>query len=179
MAAPLLAELLGGNPFMGFIAAVAFATILAVVSGLTLAAASAMAHDIYLNVFKGGKSTEKEQVKVAKIATVIFGVIAILTGIAFKGQNVAYMVGLTFAIACSGPFPAIFLSIVWKKLTTWGAVCGHCRRLGVRRDLYYPQSHGLGGCLKTQRSHLPLTEPGYFDHDPGLSGRLDCFYCGA
>jgi cation/acetate symporter len=122
MAAPLLAELLGGNPFMGFIAAVAFATILAVVSGLTLAAASAMAHDLYLNVFKSGKATEAEQVKVAKIGTVIFGIIAILTGIAFKGQNVAYMVGLTFAIACSGPFPAIFLSIVWKKLTTWGAV---------------------------------------------------------
>jgi cation/acetate symporter len=122
MAAPLLAELLGGDPFMGFIAAVAFATILAVVSGLTLAAASAMAHDLYLNVFKSGKATEAEQVRVAKIGTVIFGIIAILTGIAFKGQNVAYMVGLTFAIACSGPFPAIFLSIVWKKLTTAGAV---------------------------------------------------------
>ena len=120
MAAPLLAELLGGNPFMGFIAAVAFATILAVVAGLTLAAASALAHDLYLNVFKSGKATEAEQVKVAKIATIIFGVFAILTGIAFKGQNVAYMVGLTFAIACSGPFPAIFLSIVWKKLTTGG-----------------------------------------------------------
>ena len=122
MAAPLLAELLGGNAFMGFIAAVAFATILAVVSGLTLAAASAMAHDLYLNVFKSGKASEAEQVKVARIATVIFGIGAILIGIAFKGQNVAYMVGLTFAIACSGPFPAIFLSIVWKKFTTAGAV---------------------------------------------------------
>jgi cation/acetate symporter len=122
MAAPLLAELLGGSPFMGFIAAVAFATILAVVAGLTLAAASAMAHDIYTHVFKGGKATEAEQVKVARIATIIFGCIAILTGIAFKGQNVAYMVGLTFAIACSGPFPAIFLSIVWSKLTTGGAI---------------------------------------------------------
>ncbi|HMK64689.1 MAG TPA: cation acetate symporter, partial [Thermodesulfobacteriota bacterium] len=122
MAAPLLAEMLGGDPFMGFIAAVAFATILAVVSGLTLAAASAMAHDIYVNVFKEGKASEAEQVKVAKIGTIIFGLIAILTGIAFKGQNVAYMVGLTFGIACSGPFPAIFLSIVWKRYTTAGAV---------------------------------------------------------
>ncbi len=113
---------------------------------MLLAAASAMAHDIYLNVFKGGKSTEAEQVKVAKRATVIFGIIAILTGIAFKGQNVAYMVGLTFGIACSGPFPAIFLSIVWKKLTTWGGGCGYCRRLGVRGGLYYPQPHCLGGC---------------------------------
>ena len=107
---------------MGFISAVAFATILAVVSGLTLAAASALAHDLYLNVFKSGKATEAEQVKVARISTIIFGIGAILIGIAFKGQNVAYMVGLTFAIACSGPFPAIFLSIVWKKFTTAGAV---------------------------------------------------------
>lgn len=122
MAAPLLAEMLGGSPFMGFIAAVAFATILAVVAGLTLAAASALAHDIYLNVFKGGVATETEQVKIAKRATVIFGICAILIGILFKGQNVAYMVGLTFSIAASGPFPAIFLSIVWKKLTTNGAV---------------------------------------------------------
>ena len=122
MAAPLLAAFLGGDAFMGFIAAVAFATILAVVAGLTLAAASAMAHDLYMSVFKAGKATEAEQVKVARIATLIFGVVAILTGIAFKGQNVAYMVGLTFAIAASGPFPAIFLSIVWKKLTTAGAV---------------------------------------------------------
>jgi len=122
MAAPLLAELLGGTPFMGFIAAVAFATILAVVSGLTLAAASALAHDLYLNVFKSGVATEAEQVKVAKRSTIVFGICAILIGILFKGQNVAYMVGLTFAIAASGPFPAIFLSIVWKRFTTAGAV---------------------------------------------------------
>jgi cation/acetate symporter len=122
MAAPLLAEFVGGTPFMGFIAAVAFATILAVVAGLTLAAASAMSHDLFLNVFRSGKATEAEQVKVAKISTIIFGVTAILLGILFKGQNVAYMVGLTFAIACSGNFPAILLSIIWKKITTQGAV---------------------------------------------------------
>lgn len=122
MAAPLLAEFVGGTAFMGFIAAVAFATILAVVAGLTLAAASAMAHDIFLNVFKGGKASEAEQVKVARMSTIIFGITAILLGILFKGQNVAYMVGLTFAIACSGNFPAILLSILWRKLTTAGAV---------------------------------------------------------
>jgi len=122
MAAPLLAEYVGGTAFMGFIAAVAFATILAVVAGLTLAAASAMSHDLFLNVFRSGKATEAEQVKVAKISTVIFGCTAILLGILFKGQNVAYMVGLTFAIACSGNFPAILLSILWKKITTQGAV---------------------------------------------------------
>ncbi len=122
MAAPLLAEFIGGTPFMGFIAAVAFATILAVVAGLTLAAASAMAHDLFVNVFKGGHADEKEQVKVARISTIIFGVAAILLGIAFKGQNVAYMVGLTFSIACSGNFPALLLSIIWKRFTTQGAV---------------------------------------------------------
>ena len=122
MAAPLLAEFLGGEAFMGFIAAVAFATILAVVAGLTLAAASAMSHDLFVNVFKSGDSTEAEEVKVAKISTIIFGVVAIILGILFKGQNVAYMVGLTFAIACSGNFPAILLSIIWKRFTTAGAV---------------------------------------------------------
>jgi len=122
MAAPLLAELLGGTPFLGFIAAVAFATILAVVAGLTLAGASALSHDIFVNVVRRGQASEKEQVKVAKIATVIFGVAAVLLGILFKDQNVAYMVGLTFAIACSANFPALLLSIVWKKFTTQGAV---------------------------------------------------------
>ena len=122
MAALLLAELLGGTPFMGFIAAVAFATILAVVAGLTLAAASAMSHDIFVSVFRKGQASEAEQVKIARIAVVIFGIVAILLGILFKGQNVAFMVGLAFAIAASGNFPALFLSIVWKKFTTAGAV---------------------------------------------------------
>jgi cation/acetate symporter len=122
MAAPLLAEVLGGTPFLGFIAAVAFATILAVVSGLTLAGASALSHDIYVNVVKKGAATEGEQVRVAKMSTVVFGIIAVLLGIVFKGQNVAYMVGLTFAVACSANFPALLMSIVWKRFTTAGAV---------------------------------------------------------
>ncbi len=122
MASPLVAELLGGTPFLGFIAAVAFATILAVVAGLTLAGASAYSHDIYVNVIRKGQATEEEQVKAAKIATVVFGVFAVLLGILFKGQNVAYMVGLTFAVAASANFPALLLSIVWKRFTTWGAV---------------------------------------------------------
>ena len=122
MAAPLVAELVGGTPFLGFIAAVAFATILAVVAGLTLAGASALSHDIYVSVVKKGNATEQEQVKVAKIATLIFGIVAVLLGISFKGQNVAFMVGLAFAIACSANFPALLLSIVWRKFTTAGAV---------------------------------------------------------
>ncbi|HVI94152.1 MAG TPA: cation acetate symporter, partial [Anaeromyxobacter sp.] len=122
MASPLIAELLGGKAFIGFIAAVAFATILAVVAGLTLAGASAYSHDIYVNVIKGGHATEEEQVKAAKMATIFFGIAAVGLGILFKGQNVAYMVGLTFAVAASANFPALLMSIVWKKFTTWGAV---------------------------------------------------------
>jgi cation/acetate symporter len=123
MAAPLLAELLGGTPFLGFIAAVAFATILAVVAGLTLAGASALSHDIFLHVVRKGRATESEQVRVAKIATVAFGAMAVLLGILFKGQNVAFMVGLTFAVAASANFPPLLLSIVWRRFNTYGAVC--------------------------------------------------------
>jgi cation/acetate symporter len=122
MAGPLLAEALGGNIFLGFLSAVAFATILAVVSGLTLAGASALSHDLYVGVVRSGVANEKEEVKVAKIATVGLGIFAILLGILFKGQNVAFLVGLAFAIAASANFPALLMSIMWKKFTTAGAV---------------------------------------------------------
>jgi len=122
MAAPLLAEALGGTAFLGFLAAVAFATILAVVAGLTLAGASALSHDLYVGVIRRGQAAEKEEVKVARIATLCLGIAAILLGILFKGQNVAFMVGLAFAVACSANFPALLLSITWKKFTTKGAV---------------------------------------------------------
>ena len=122
MAAPLVAELLGGTPFLGFIAAVAFATILAVVAGLTLAGASALSHDIFVHVVRKGHASEAEQVRVARIATVVFGAVAVLLGIAFRGQNVAFMVGLAFAIACSANFPPLLLSIVWRRFNTVGAV---------------------------------------------------------
>jgi cation/acetate symporter len=123
MAAPLVAELLGGTAFLGFIAAVAFATILAVVAGLTLAGASALSHDIFTHVVMHGHANEAEQVRVARLATVVFGAAAVLLGIAFKGQNVAFMVGLAFAIACSANFPPLLLSIVWRRFNTAGAVC--------------------------------------------------------
>jgi Na+(H+)/acetate symporter ActP len=122
MAGPMLAEVLGGNIFLGFLSAVAFATILAVVSGLTLAGASALSHDLFVGVIRRGVAAEKEEVKVAKISTVGLGVVAILLGIFFKGQNVAFLVGLTFAIAASANFPALLLSVTWKKLTTYGVV---------------------------------------------------------
>jgi len=122
MAAPLVAELLGGTPFLGFIAAVAFATILAVVAGLTLAGASALSHDIFLHTVRNGAATEAEQMRIARIATVGFGAIAVVLGMLFKGQNVAYMVGLAFAVAASANFPPLLLSIVWRRFTTAGAV---------------------------------------------------------
>ena len=122
MAAPLLAESLGGTPFLGFIAAVAFATILAVVAGLTLSGAAALSHDLWVNVARGGHATQGEQLRVARVATIVLGVIAVVLGITFKGQNVAYMVSLAFAIAASANFPALVLSIFWRRCTTTGVV---------------------------------------------------------
>ena len=124
MAAIHLSHAVGGNFFLGFISAVAFATILAVVSGLTLAGASAISHDLYANVFRRGRVDEQTEMKVSKIATVALGVIAILLGIAFEKQNIAFVVGLAFAIAASANFPVLFLSMFWSKLTTRGAVLG-------------------------------------------------------
>ena len=124
MAAIHLSHAVGGDIFLGFISAVAFATILAVVSGLTLAGASAISHDLYANVFSDGTHDEKKEMRVSKIATVCLGLLAIFLGIAFEEQNIAFMVGLAFAIAASANFPILFLSIYWSKLTTRGAFIG-------------------------------------------------------
>lgn len=118
LAAPLLAEQLGGTLFLAFIAAVAFATILAVVSGLTIAGASAFAHDIWLNVVKNGREDERQQVLVAKITAGVIGVLAILLAVALSRQNVAFLVGLAFAIAASANVPSIILSLFWRRFTT-------------------------------------------------------------
>ena len=122
MAAPLLAEVLGGKVLLGFIAAVAFATILAVVAGLTLSGAAALSHDLWVSVVRGGDAPGREQLRVARVASVFLGVLAIALGLLFKGQNVAFMVGLAFALAASGNFPALVLSLFWRGLTTAGAV---------------------------------------------------------
>jgi cation/acetate symporter len=122
MAAPLLAELLGGTPFLGFIAAVAFATILAVVAGLTLSGAATLSHDLWVNVIRKGQVGEREQLRVARVATVALGAVAVMLGITFKGQNVAFTVSLAFAIAASANFPALVLAIFWRGYTTAGAV---------------------------------------------------------
>jgi cation/acetate symporter len=124
MAAIHLSHAVGGDFFLGFISAVAFATILAVVSGLTLAGASAISHDLYASVIRKGKADGMMEMKVSKVSTVILGIVAIYLGIAFEDQNIAFMVGLAFAIAASANFPILFLSMYWSKLTTRGALLG-------------------------------------------------------
>ena len=124
MPAVYLAHAVGGDLFLGFIAAVAFATILAVVSGLTLAGASALSHDIYANVIKKGTASEKQEVFVSKMCVIVLGVLAVLLGILFEKQNVAYIVALTFSIAACANFPILVMSVFWKGLTTRGAVLG-------------------------------------------------------
>ncbi len=124
MAAVHLADAVGGSLFLGFISAVAFATILAVVAGLTLAGASAVSHDLYACVLKNGKANETDELRVSKYTTVVLGVVAIGLGILFEKQNIAFMVGLAFSIAASCNFPVLFLSMFWSRLSTRGAVYG-------------------------------------------------------
>jgi cation/acetate symporter len=124
MAAVHLANAVGGSIFLGFISAVAFATILAVVAGLTLAGATAVSHDLYASVIRKGKANDKDEIRVSKITTIFLGVLAIGLGILFESQNIAFMVGLAFSIAASCNFPVLLLSMYWKKLTTRGAMIG-------------------------------------------------------
>ena len=124
MAAVLVAKSVGGDVFYGFISAVAFATILAVVAGLTLSGASAVSHDLYATVFKKGKADSASELKVSRITTLSLGVIAVVLGIVFEKQNIAFMVSLAFAIAASANFPVLFMSVLWKDCTTKGAVIG-------------------------------------------------------
>jgi cation/acetate symporter len=124
MAAVHLSKAVGGNIFMGFISAVAFATILAVVAGLTLSGASAVSHDLYASVWRHGRVDQADELRVSKITTVCLGIIAVTLGIAFEKENVAYMVMLAFVIAASANFPVLFMSVLWKDCTTKGAVTG-------------------------------------------------------
>nr|WP_103174595.1 cation acetate symporter [Paracoccus sp. SY] len=124
MAAVHLAQAVGGNIFLGFISAVAFATILAVVAGLTLSGASAVSHDLYSTVFKRGQADSASELRVSRITTLCLGALAVILGIAFQNQNIAFMVSLAFAVAASANFPVLFMSVLWKDCTTWGAVIG-------------------------------------------------------
>lgn len=155
MAAPLLAQALGGDFMLAFIAAVAFATILAVVAGLTIAASSAFAHDFYTNVIRGGKATEQEQIKVARITSFAVGILAIVIGIAASNMNVAYMVALAFAVASSANLPVILLTVFWKRFTTAGAVAGMLVGLASALILTF-----IGQGVMGKEAIFPLQNPG-------------------
>ena len=159
MAAPLLAELLGGTPFLGFIAAVAFATILAVVAGLTLSGAATLSHDLWVNVVRKGHADEREQFKVARLATLALGVVAVALGITFKGQNVAFTVSLAFAIAASGNFPALVLAIFWRGYTTAGAVTSMAVGTVATLVLIYLSPTIQVDILGHQTAWFPLKNP--------------------
>jgi cation/acetate symporter len=160
MAAPLLAEGVAGTPFLGFIAAVAFATILAVVAGLTLSGAATLSHDLWVNVVRGGQAPQHEQFIVARGATVLLACLSIVLGITFKGQNVAYMVGLAFAIAASANFPALVLSIFWKPLTTAGAQLSMYAGTGSALVLIFLSPTIQIDLLGHEAAMFPLRNPG-------------------
>jgi cation/acetate symporter len=160
MAAPLLAEAVGGQAFLGFIAAVAFATILAVVAGLTLAGAATLSHDIWVSVVRGGHASEREQLIVARGSTVLLAIASIGLGIVFKGQNVAYMVGLAFAIAASANFPALILSIFWRNFTTRGAQASMLVGTASTLLLIYFSPTIQVDILKQPAAWFPLRNPG-------------------
>lgn len=155
MAGPLLAKALGGDFMFAFIAAVAFATILAVVAGLAIAASSAFAHDFYTNVIRGGKATEQQQMKVARITSVVVGILAILLGIAAKGLNIAFLNALTFAVAASANLPVILLTVFWKRFTTTGAVVGMLAGLISALLFTFIGPTGMG-----KEAIFPLQNPG-------------------
>jgi cation/acetate symporter len=160
MAAPLLAEVVGGTGFLGFIAAVAFATILAVVAGLTLSGAAALSHDLWVNVIRRGHAPEREQLVVARLATIFLGGLSILLGIAFKGQNVAYMVGLAFAIAASANFPALVLSVFWRPFTTLGAQASMLTGAAASLALIWLSPTIQVQMLQRAEAVFPLRNPG-------------------
>ena len=161
MASVHLSHMLGGNAFLGFISAVAFATILAVVSGLTLAGASAISHDIYANVINPNASDEKV-VKISKITVIIIGIIGVVLGIAFESQNIAYMVGLAFGIAASANFPILFLSIYWSGLTTRGAFIGGFMGLLSAVALVILGPNVWVEILKNEKAIFPYAHPALF-----------------
>ena len=162
MAAPLVAELLGGTPFLGFIAAVAFATILAVVAGLTLAGASALSHDIFVHVIRRGQAhRSRTGPRRARRDGRLRRRSRCCSASSFKGQNVAFMVGLAFAIACSANFPPLLLSIVWRRFNTAGAVGSIVTGATLSRAADRPQPDGVGRSLPQSRRDLPAAQPGH------------------
>ena len=164
MAAVLVAKAVGGNVFFGFISAVAFATILAVVAGLTLSGASAVSHDLYATVIKKGNADSDSELKVSRYTTVALGIIAVALGIAFEKQNIAFMVSLAFAIAASANFPVLFMSVLWKDCTTKGAVAGGFVGLISSVGLTIASASVWEAVLKNPKGSawFPYSSPGLF-----------------
>lgn len=162
MSAVHLAKAVGGNVFLGFISAVAFATILAVVSGLTLSGASAVSHDLYSTVFRFGQATSAEELRVSKITTVVLGIIAVILGILFETQNIAFMVSLAFAIAASANFPVLFMSVLWKDCTTRGATVGGFIGLLTAFGLTVISKSVWVDVLHNKEAIFPYTSPALF-----------------
>ncbi|MFK8333326.1 cation acetate symporter [Pseudomonas sp. BJa5] len=162
MVAVHLAQAVGGNLFLGFICAVAFATILAVVAGLALSGASAVAHDLYACVIRKGQASEREEMRMSRIATLVIGVLAVILGLLFESQNIAFLSGLVLAIAASVNFPVLFLSMFWKGLTTRGAVAGSLVGLSSAVVLLVLSPVVWVGLLHHERALFPYSNPALF-----------------
>ena len=170
MAAIHLANAVGGNVFLGFISAVAFATILAVVAGLTLSGASAVSHDLYATVVKKGNATSENELKVSRITTVVLGIIAVILGIVFEKQNIAFMVSLAFAIAASANFPVLFMSVLWKDCTTRGATIGGFIGLITAVGLTILSKSVWVDVFHNVKEIYPYTSPAIFSMTAGFVG---------
>ncbi|GAB3433097.1 cation acetate symporter [Massilia solisilvae] len=170
MAAVHLANAVGGNAFLGFMSAVAFATILAVVAGLTLSGATAVSHDLYATVIKKGKATNADELRVSKLTTITLGIIAVGLGIAFEKQNIAFMVSLAFAIAASANFPVLFMSVLWKDCTTRGATIGGFLGLSTAVGLTVVSKSVWVDVLGHAAPIFPYTSPALFSMIVGFVG---------
>jgi cation/acetate symporter len=170
MAAVHLASAVGGNVFLGFISAVAFATILAVVAGLTLSGASAVSHDLYSVVIRKGTATSLEELKVSRITTVILGIVAVILGIVFERQNIAFMVSLAFAVAASATFPVLFMSVLWPNCTTRGATVGGFLGLITAVLLTVLSKSVWVDVFHNATAPFPYTSPALFSMIAGFAG---------
>ena len=170
MAAVHLAKAVGGDVFLGFISAVAFATILAVVAGLTLSGASAVSHDLYATVFKRGNATSENELRVSRITTVVLGIVAVILGIVFEKQNIAFMVSLAFAIAASANFPVLFMSVLWKNCTTRGATIGGFLGLISAVGLTVLSKSVWVDVFGNKAAIFPYTSPALFSMTAGFVG---------
>lgn len=168
MAAIHLAQAVGGNLFLGFISAVAFATILAVVAGLALSGASAVSHDLYATVFKRGAAASRDELRVSRATTLVLGVVAVLMGIVFEKQNVAFMVSLAFALAASGNFPVLLLGLLWQGCTTRGAVIGGFVGLTTALVLMVLSPSIWVTALGHAKPIFPFTSPALFSMTAGF-----------